>query len=94
MAEDPGRAAEWGAQRSVGRCPGRPSPRGEEVTLGGEGVRPNGQAIWGASKSFWISDQSLGFPIRTIWSLGSSNVPNGPFPGHLPRPLCAEGRLA
>lgn len=40
------------------------------VTLGGMGVRPDGQAVWGASQSVWILGQSLGFPIRTIWLFG------------------------
>lgn len=62
----------------------------QNVTLGGMGVRQDGQAIWVASKSFWISGQSVWVPITTIWLFSApSNVPNGPFPGRLPKdPLC------
>lgn len=67
-----------------------PPHKRQNVTLGGVGIQQDGQAIWGASKSFWISGQSVWVPIMTIWLFSAlSNSPNGPLPGRLPRdPLC------
>lgn len=80
-------------QRVRRQTPPEHPPRRGKLTLGGVGTRLNGQAIWGASKSFWISGQCLGSPIMTIWLFGLlSNVPNGPFAGRLPRDPQCQGR--
>lgn len=64
----------------------RPSHERRKVTLCGMGVRQDGREIWGASESFWISGQSVCIPITKIWLFSAlPNVPNGPFPGHLPK---------
>lgn len=88
--KDPGRAAEWGAQRRVGRRPGRPSPRGEEVTLGGEGVRPNGRAFLGClGVVFWISGQSLGVSNQDNLVFGFRQCSEWPIPrAPAEAPLC------
>lgn len=64
----------------------RPPHERQKVTLGGMGVRQDGQEIWGASESFWISGRSVCVPMTTIWLFSAlPNVPNGPFPGRLPK---------
>lgn len=56
---DPRRAAHWRHRGASADAPRAPTPARQRLTLGGMGVRLNGQAIWGASKSFWISGQSV-----------------------------------
>lgn len=89
VAGDRRRAAYGATQRGVGRCPRSAHPGEANVTLGGVGVRQTGQQF-GAPLSLFGSLANLGSPIRTIWLFVLlPNVPNGPFPGHVPRdPLC------
>lgn len=89
MAETLGELLNGGHRGASADAPGAHPREARRVTLGGVGVRPNGQAIWGASKSFWISGQSLGFPIRTIWLFGFLQCSEWPVPrAPAEAPLC------
>lgn len=94
VAGHPGESCELGDTEDAWRePPGAPHPI-EAKGSTGVGVRPSGQSIWGASKSFG-SQANAGSLITTILLFGpKANVPNGPLSGHsLRTPSVLRGRL-